>query len=110
MEITIQKGISQSLKDILLPIAPYLRRVDDEIREKLKTGIPIIDDASLHIFRNGGKKIRASLIILSSGLKGNIPEDIIEVAAAAEIVHAATLVHDDIIDLSLIHISEPTRP
>lgn len=98
MEVIVQQKIQRDLKNILLPIASYLTRVDMEMREKLKTGVPIIDEASLHIFQKGGKKIRAALMILCSGLKGQIPQDVVEVAAAAEIVHAATLIHDDIID------------
>ncbi|MDY6935766.1 MAG: polyprenyl synthetase family protein [Spirochaetota bacterium] len=87
-----------TLQDIVDPINCYLCKVDEEIKNKLKTGISILDESALHLFKRGGKKIRASLIIIASGLKNNIPDDIIEVAAAAEIVHGATLIHDDIID------------
>ena len=86
------------LKDILSCIEPYLNKVDGVIKSKLETGIGLLDEGSWHTFRKSGKKIRASLIILSSGLKDSIPEDIVDIASAAEIVHAASLVHDDIID------------
>lgn len=94
----MHNNVKQKLSAILSPIMLYMTRVDEEIRQKIKTGVSLIDEGSLHLLQKGGKKIRAAMIILTSGLKGRIPDDVVEVAAAAEIVHAATLVHDDIID------------
>ncbi len=94
----MHNNVKQKLSAILSPIAPYMVRVDEEIRQKIKTGVSLVDEGSLHLLQKGGKKIRAAMIILTSGLKGEVPDDVVEVAAAAEIVHAATLVHDDIID------------
>ncbi len=88
-----------SLKEILSPIENHLSKVDIEIKESLTTGINLLDESAYHLFKSGGgKKIRASLVILSSGLGGKIPDSVIPIAAAVEVVHAATLVHDDIID------------
>ncbi len=90
------------LKSILEPVSGYLDEVDSDIKEKLTTGVPVIDNTSLHLFIKGGKKIRAALVILAGGLRGTPPDRIVEVASATEICHAATLVHDDIIDKSLL--------
>ncbi|OHD64253.1 MAG: hypothetical protein A2176_01225 [Spirochaetes bacterium RBG_13_51_14] len=98
------------LKKILSPLDGYLREVDEEIKKRLRTGIPIIDTSSLHLFLSGGKRIRASLVILTSGLTGRIPEGIVPLAAATEIVHAASLIHDDIIDQSLFRRGTITVP
>ncbi len=98
------------LADILGPLRVYFDQVDDQIRKILHTGVPLIDESSLHLFAGGGKKIRAALVILVSGIKGSVPEGITPIAAAAEIVHAATLIHDDIIDQSLIRRGEITVP
>src|SRR4030043_699805 len=89
------------LKEILRPLNVLFIDIDKNIKEQLITGVPLIDESSLHIFVGGGKKIRASLVILCGGLAGVIPDGIIPIAAAAEIVHAATLIHDDIIDQAL---------
>jgi len=104
----MQKSVSLNLNELLKPINPYLIRVDEEIKKKLHTGISILDNSALHLFQKGGKKIRASLLLLGSGLKNKIPEDIIEIAAAVEIVHGATLIHDDIIDHSLFRRGDVT--
>ena len=88
----------KTFEEIISPISQELSLIDRIIKEKLKTGIPIIDETSLHLFAGGGKRMRASLVILSSRLFNYRNDDIIEIAAAAEIIHAATLIHDDIID------------
>ncbi len=102
--------MDKDLKEILAPLDGHLRRVDEEIQKRLQTGIPIIDASALHLFLSGGKRIRASLVILSSGLRGEIPGGIIELAAATEIVHASSLIHDDIIDQSMFRRGNITVP
>ena len=98
------------LSEILNPIARYLNDIDAEIRIILQTGVPVIDGSSLHLFVKGGKKIRAALVLLTGGMRGQVPGGIIPIAAAAEIVHAATLIHDDIIDQSLFRRGYITVP
>ena len=102
--------MDKDLKEILAPLDGHLRRVDEEIEKRLRTGIPIIDASAIHLFLSGGKRIRASLVILSSGLRGEIPAGIIELAAATEIVHASSLIHDDIIDQSMFRRGNITVP
>ena len=92
----------KQLPEILAPIEALLKDVDNAIREYLSTGIPLVDDGAGHLFLRGGKKIRASLVILSSGIRGNRPVDVIKLGASVEIIHAATLVHDDIIDKAFL--------
>ncbi len=91
-----------NLKEILNPLSEYLDKVDKDIKLKLNTGIPLLDNSSIHLFIKGGKKVRASLVLLTSGLLNHMPDGIVEIASATEIVHAATLVHDDIIDQSIL--------
>ncbi len=106
----MQKTIKTSLQEILRPIEKHLKKVDTEIKSNMLTGIPLMDDTTSYLFQRGGKKIRASLAILGSGLKGEIPESVIEMAAAIETVHAAALIHDDIIDQSLLRRGDLTIP
>ena len=88
------------IKQILSPLTPELEQVDRRIAAHLETGVPVVDKSAMHLFSSGGKKIRASLVLLSSGLRGPVPDGAIDLAAAVEIIHAASLVHDDIIDKS----------
>jgi len=102
--------MADKLKEILSPVLPYLEEVDLSIKRNLTTGVPLIDESSMHLFAKGGKKIRASLVILSAALGGEITERVIELAAAVEIIHAASLVHDDIIDKSFLRRGDLSVP
>ncbi len=104
----MQKPLKSDLARILEPIEPHLKKVDEQIRDRLSTGVPLIDESTRYLFEGGGKKIRASLVILSSGMKSGPPDEAIDLAAAAEIVHCASLIHDDIIDQSLLRRGVPT--
>lgn len=86
------------LKDIFAPIQGHLTQVDTVILGILSSDVPVIDTSSRHLFTGGGKKIRAALVLLSAMLRDEVPEGIHRIAAATEILHAGTLVHDDIID------------
>lgn len=101
-----------NLQNILEPLSADLQRVDEKIKSYLETGVPIIDNSAMHLFLKGGKKIRASLVMLSCGLKSDVSEAVIDLAAAMEIIHGASLIHDDIIDKSLMRrgvISVPNK-
>jgi octaprenyl-diphosphate synthase len=104
--------MSNNIQNILSPISDYLVKVDERIRFYLETGVPIIDDSSMHLFLTGGKKIRASLVILFAGLSNAVDDELIDLAAAVEIIHGASLIHDDIIDKSFMRrglISVPSK-
>ena len=94
--------MSNSIQNILNPITDDLAKVDERIRFHLETGVPIIDESSMHLFLKSGKKIRASLVILFAGLNNAINDKVIDLAAAVEIIHGASLIHDDIIDKSFL--------
>ncbi len=90
--------MSKELKKILWPIAGDIKKVHDRIGELIYTGVPLIDESSMHLFQGGGKAVRAALVILSAGLKGQKFSGVLDLAAAVEIIHGASLIHDDIID------------
>ena len=58
------KSMSDIIKKILAPVSGELSKVDESIKSHIQTGIPIIDDSSMHLFMKGGKKVRASLVLL----------------------------------------------
>ncbi|MCU0848056.1 MAG: polyprenyl synthetase family protein [Spirochaetes bacterium] len=94
--------MENDIREILKPVDGYIQKVEESIRRKISSGIPLIDEGALHLFKRGGKRIRAALVVLAGGIKGRPPDDIIDIASACEIVHAASLVHDDIIDQSIL--------
>ena len=98
----MMKQSTVDIKEILNPVSDYLKGVDAVIKDALMTGVSLIDESAMHLFAHGGKRIRASLFLLSSGINGAIPDGLEKMAAAIEIVHAASLIHDDIIDKSIL--------
>ena len=75
-----------------------LKVVDDVINNHLTTDFDILNQIRLHLFRGGGKKIRPSLYLLSLKYGDYFDKELLVPAAALEMLHVASLYHDDIID------------
>lgn len=75
-----------------------LNRVENQIHEDLKSDVPLIDTISTYLFNSGGKRFRPLLLILTSQLTGYHGDRQIELASVVELIHAASLLHDDVID------------
>lgn len=82
---------------------PGLTEVEEVVRSKFKSDAPLLREIPGYLLDLGGKRIRPILSLLvgqASGLKGTPPRELIEIAAGIELIHMATLLHDDIIDKS----------
>lgn len=80
-------------------LAEPLNRVKATIEETIAASHPFIRQVLLDYVRTGGKMLRPALVLIMSTLNGNnIDQDAINTAAAVELIHLASLVHDDIID------------
>lgn len=87
-------------ENILALVAPELKLVDEIIRHRLDSEIPLIKQIAEHITAGGGKRLRPILTLLSAGAAGY--EGLLhhQFAAVMEIIHTATLLHDDVVDES----------
>jgi geranylgeranyl pyrophosphate synthase len=82
-----------------MPIDDSLQAVDDLLLSLTDSSVSLLRDTSQHILGAGGKRLRPRLVLLAySAAGGRRPEDVVPLAAAVEIIHTATLVHDDIND------------
>lgn len=81
-------------------LAEPLNRVKATIEETIAASHPFIRQVLLDYVRTGGKMLRPALVLIMSTLNGknNIDQDAISTAAAVELIHLASIVHDDIID------------
>jgi octaprenyl-diphosphate synthase len=79
-------------------VAPKLDLVERELRENFSSSIGTIRDVGDHILSGGGKRIRPTLLLLTSSMLGYEGQSDIRYAAVVEMIHTATLVHDDVID------------
>ena len=85
-----------------LPVSPALLadldRVEQIILERVQPRLAVIRAAGQHILTSGGKRIRAALTLLAAQLGEYTIERVLHSAAAVELIHAASLVHDDLVD------------
>lgn len=79
-------------------VAPDLRRVDRVIALDTVCCEDVVTKISAHLNRSGGKRLRPALLLLAARACGEMTEAPVRMAAVMEIIHAATLVHDDVID------------
>lgn len=76
-----------------------LRMVEEKLHDMVRSEEKILTDAALHVIDAGGKRLRPTVTILSyKSLGGTETEKIVDISAGFELIHSATLVHDDIND------------
>src|SRR5579864_7723620 len=87
-----------SLEEIRALVQADLRSVDDVVRARLKSAVPLVDRIADHIIAGGGKRLRPLLVVLAARACGASGPTHIEAAAFIEFIHTATLLHDDVVD------------
>lgn len=80
------------------PIAPELAEVDGILRRELRSEHAAIDELVKHSFRLGGKRLRPALLLLAAKAAGGLRAEHLVLGAVMEMIHTATLVHDDVLD------------
>ena len=88
------------LDSLLDPVAPDMARVNEFLRDAFASSLPLIHSLSDHIIGSGGKRLRPAVLLMSARACGITNDAHIQLAAAVEIVHTATLLHDDVVDRS----------
>ncbi len=94
--------------EILDSIREDLQRVEETLRTLPLIDFAVVEQAIGHLLDSGGKRIRPTLTLLASRLYPADVDKVISLAAAVEMLHTATLVHDDVIDGSLLRRGNPT--
>lgn len=87
-----------SLSNIALPIQDELGHFHEAYKKSMKSDVTLVDLVTKFILRQKGKKIRPLLVLLSSKAAGEVNERSYRGAVLVELLHSATLVHDDIVD------------
>ncbi|MBD3287886.1 polyprenyl synthetase family protein [candidate division KSB1 bacterium] len=89
-----------TLEEIRKPVLDDLEKVENEFLNLLHSDVSLIEDVIKHISNFKGKRLRPILLLLCSGLQGGITEYSIKAATIVELLHTATLIHDDVVDKS----------
>ena len=90
----------KSLKNISLPVQSELSLFNKSFSVSIQSKIPLLNIIINYIIRQKGKQIRPLLIFLSAKLNGDINNSTYTAASLAELLHTATLIHDDVVDES----------
>lgn len=94
--------------DFFTPIQEKLDLVEARMRRQADGHHPDLDAALDLLLSSGGKRVRPNVVLLVGGMLGADEEYLITLASAVELLHTATLVHDDLIDGSLLRRGMPT--
>lgn len=86
------------LEEISKPIEGHLKEFNQHFRESMRTSIPLLDKITRYIVRRKGKQVRPIFVFYSAGLCGSINPSTFRAASLVELLHTATLVHDDVVD------------
>jgi octaprenyl-diphosphate synthase len=100
--------VTGALRDIQAPVRQRLDDVAAEMQRIVTENLPIIREVSAHLLQMRGKMFRPTLALLSSGVSGRPESRGTVLAAVVELMHLATLVHDDSVDHSVLRRGLPT--
>ena len=90
--------MSLNLKEIQTPIAREMVEFEKKFRDSMRSRVLLLDRIMTYIVKRKGKQMRPMFVFLSAGICGGISESTYRGAALIELLHTATLVHDDVVD------------
>jgi len=100
--------VHMELRQIYAPVEEDLLKVEATLKSTSNVDFPHLAKLLEHSLKGDGKRIRPALTLLAGKFYDYNTENLVRMAAALEIMHTATLVHDDAIDHSLVRRSRPT--
>ncbi len=107
--VQLKKSINNSYSELKSSVEDKLFLVEEKIKTKLSSKVELVDEMTKYHIKTGGKKIRALLTLGSAKLCGySQGSRDINLAACIELIHAATLMHDDVIDAGEIRRGKKT--
>ena len=90
--------MKQELSDIKAPITKEIDEFEKKFRSSMKSDVLLLDKIMNYIVKRKGKQMRPMFVFLSAGTVGEIQESTYRGASLIELLHTATLVHDDVVD------------
>ena len=99
---------TSALREIQAPVQRRLEEVVGEMRRVVTADLPLIEQVSGHLLQMRGKMFRPTLALLASEVEGTPQPRVVTLAAVLELMHLASLVHDDSVDHSAMRRGLPT--
>lgn len=88
----------KSLSEITAPVSPNLQEFRAFFKETIKSDVFLLDQVISYLLRQKGKELRPTLVFMAANLFGNINQSTYVAATMIELLHTATLIHDDVVD------------
>ncbi len=96
------------MQDIRSAVAAEFEQVNHLIVEQLHSDVDMVENIGHYIVDAGGKRLRPLLVLLTAAALGRCGPDQVKFAAVIEFIHTATLLHDDVVDISSLRRGRPT--
>lgn len=93
---------AEALNQLIALVDADMRRVNETIIARMHSPVALIPQLAGHLVAAGGKRLRPMLTLASAGLCGYTGDDHVKLATCVEFIHTATLLHDDVVDESLL--------
>lgn len=87
-----------SVKEIMSPVKSEMVEFENRFRASMKSKVPLLDKVTHYIIRRKGKQMRPLFILLTSKMLGEVNDKTYDAATLVELLHTASLVHDDVVD------------
>lgn len=87
-----------NLNEIKAPVDNHIQEFEKRFRSSMKSKVPLLDKITRYIVKRKGKQMRPLFVFFTAGLCGEISERTYRAASLIELLHTATLVHDDVVD------------
>ena len=85
-------------EQIMAPIFNEMVQFDEHFKETMRSKVPLLDKVTQYIVKRKGKQMRPMFVFLTAKMLGEIGEKTYDAASLVELLHTATLVHDDVVD------------
>ncbi len=95
-------------EEIVAPVRPFLGRVAERLSDQVSSFEPEIAGYARYALNNQGKQLRPALVALAGESVGPLNDELVNVAVIIEMIHLATLVHDDVMDAATVRRRQPT--
>lgn len=87
-----------AIEQIKKPVATEMKEFENHFRQSMRSSVPLLDKIAGYLIKRKGKQLRPLFVFLSASLNGTIGKSTFTAASLIELLHTATLVHDDIVD------------
>ena len=87
-----------TIDQIKAPIASYIEEFEKHFRDSMKSPVPLLNTITRYIIKRKGKQMRPMFVFLSARVCGEVNQSTYHAASLIELLHTATLIHDDVVD------------